>query len=151
MLTWEKLHREMVYENGRLFWRKPGQGRRVDGNVGTVDREGYVRINFLREHYMEHRLIWLYHYGVMPTGQLDHINQDPSDNRIENLREVTNRENNLNKKQSNRTIPPNIYFHHGKYRVDILYKGTRYKSISYKTVEEAIEERELLLEKAGLT
>ena len=43
-----------------------------------------------------HQLVWVWHKGYWPT-QLDHINGDKSDNRIENLREVTMSENNLNK------------------------------------------------------
>lgn len=46
--------------------------------------------------YPTHRLVWLYHHGVMPSGHIDHINGDPDDNRIENLRDVSvmvNRQN----------------------------------------------------------
>ncbi len=38
-----------------------------------------------------HRLVWLAFYG--PSYELDHINRDKSDNRIENLRAVTHSEN----------------------------------------------------------
>jgi hypothetical protein len=44
-----------------------------------------------------HRVIWAHRYGRLPTGQLDHINGDKHDNRIENLREVTDSENKMNK------------------------------------------------------
>ena len=43
-----------------------------------------------------HHIVWVWHKGYWPT-QLDHINGDVADNRIENLREVTQSENNLNR------------------------------------------------------
>lgn len=150
MITQEMLKREMVYRDGQLLWLKPAQGRRLSGRAGTLDKEGYVRIKLLGKDYMAHRLVWLYFNGVFPEGQLDHENRKPADNRIENLSEATNRENNLNKEQSERLIPHNIYRDRGGYRVDIQYKGTRYRSKTMKTVEEAVEAREALLLEAGL-
>lgn len=47
--------------------------------------------------YKEHKLIWLYHYGEWPNGNLDHINTIPDDNRIENLREATHQQNMFNR------------------------------------------------------
>ena len=43
-----------------------------------------------------HRAVWAWHYGRFPDRQLDHINDNPTDNRIENLREVSGSENMLN-------------------------------------------------------
>jgi hypothetical protein len=44
-----------------------------------------------------HKLIYLYHHGVVPD-QLDHINRDSTDNRIENLRPVNSFENTCNRR-----------------------------------------------------
>lgn len=49
-----------------------------------------------------HRLAWLYVHGRWPRDYIDHINGDPSDNRLENLRECSHMQNCFNrKKQSN--------------------------------------------------
>jgi len=48
--------------------------------------------------YLSHRLAWFLHYGVWPTDQIDHINNIRDDNRILNLREATNFENQGNRK-----------------------------------------------------
>ena len=45
---------------------------------------------------MAHRLAWLYVHGAWPEKQLDHINRDKDDNRINNLREVDNKQNQEN-------------------------------------------------------
>ena len=53
---------------------------------------------FLREH----RVVWEEHNGPIPEGmQIDHINGDKQDNRIENLRLATNQQNSCNRKGAN--------------------------------------------------
>jgi len=54
---------------------------------------GYKRISINNVRYTSHRLAWLYMYGLWPKGKLDHINRIRDDNRINNLREVTNSQN----------------------------------------------------------
>lgn len=48
--------------------------------------------------YAIHRLIWLWHYGEYPE-QIDHINRDGLDNRIENLRLATACQNMMNRRR----------------------------------------------------
>lgn len=47
---------------------------------------------------MAHRIIWLLAYGELPKNQIDHINGIPDDNRLDNLRSVSHRQNALNQK-----------------------------------------------------
>lgn len=56
-----------------------------------------VRVNGSRIY--EHRAIWKMHMGADPIGEIDHINRIPTDNRIENLRDVDNRVNALNRRR----------------------------------------------------
>jgi len=64
------------------------------------DKRGYQDFGFRHcgrmRFLLMHRAIWVWHYGCFPTMTIDHINGDKSDNRIENLREVSDRENKLN-------------------------------------------------------
>lgn len=46
-----------------------------------------------------HRIVWIMHNGEIPFGMhIDHINHNRKDNRIQNLRLVTNGENHKNTK-----------------------------------------------------
>lgn len=62
-------------------------------------KKGYLTGKILDQSTSAHRLAWCYHYGRWPNSQIDHINGDPADNRIENLREVTGSENKKNIKR----------------------------------------------------
>jgi hypothetical protein len=59
--------------------------------------KGYWMLHVDGGMYYAHRLAWLYVYGAWPSAQIDHINRQRGDNRIANLREVTNRQNHQNR------------------------------------------------------
>jgi hypothetical protein len=88
-----RLQQALLYDNesGIFRWK-------VDGRLaGTLTAYGYVRIEIDGKPYLAHRLAWLWVHGMLPTKQVDHINRDRLDNRIENLREASNQENSRNK------------------------------------------------------
>lgn len=102
MLTQEYLKTILNYnkETGiftRLRINKYSTRVKIEDKVGTIDGDGYRRIYIFYKHYLAHRLAWLYVYGELPKGQIDHLNGIRDDNRIENLRNVTSRENNQNR------------------------------------------------------
>ena len=67
---------------------------------GYDDKDGYlvldVRIKNGRECVKLHQVAWVLVYGTFPK-QIDHMNGNPRDNRIENLREVSFSENDANR------------------------------------------------------
>ena len=64
--------------------------------LNYLNHHGYLVGWILGRRYQSHRVAWAIHYGEWPDGQIDHINHDRSDNRITNLRVVTNQENHKN-------------------------------------------------------
>ena len=80
---------------GEFSWKC--YGRYSCKKAGSPHSRGYVSVAVLKKKYLAHRLAWLYIHGEFPKNQLDHINRNRSDNRIDNLREATNSENCQNK------------------------------------------------------
>jgi len=70
--------------------------------VGCIDSQGYLFIGIGEKYYYGHRLAWLYMYGYTPENDIDHINRDRLDNRIDNLRHVSRTCNYINSKVSTR-------------------------------------------------
>ena len=69
--------------------------------AGSKHNMGYVRVYMLGKNYLQHRLVWLWMNGSFPENDIDHINHIKTDNRIENLRDATRKENLRNCKKSN--------------------------------------------------
>jgi len=91
MLTQERVQHLFTYDgkNGLLI-RNFGTGRAKGGKASlSKDKDGYNVIGIDNKLYRTHRVIWLYVYGEFPYGFLDHINRIRTDNRVENLREVS--------------------------------------------------------------
>ena len=104
-LTAEYLRSILHYdpETGIFTWKVRTSNRVKVGDVaGSPDDLGYLLISIQNRNYKAHRLAWLYVYGEWPKDQIDHINRDRADNRIENLREVTNKQNQQNTSKSSR-------------------------------------------------
>ena len=71
--------------------------------AGSFDNKGYFKIGVLGKDYSAHRLAWYLLKGSFPEKQIDHINGVRTDNRIVNLREVTNAQNQQNIKKARGT------------------------------------------------
>lgn len=64
--------------------------------AGTKNKLGYLVLRVDGRLYACHRLAWLYANGQWPEGVIDHVNGSRSDNRIDNLRDVSRRTNQQN-------------------------------------------------------
>lgn len=126
---------------GTLIWKQSGRKRRVGYKVGSLGNHGYLETSINYNRYLVHRLVWLWHTGHFPVEHTDHINHNKQDNRIENLRSVTNGQNNYN--QSKRKKPTTSKYRgvswckaKRKWKASIQVAGI-YKFIGYYTDEKS--------------
>jgi hypothetical protein len=92
VVTQEQLKNLFDYEDGKLIRKKNGKSA-----VITMGTKRYERISVDEKIQALHRMIFLWHHGYLPKT-IDHIDGDRLNNRIENLREVTQQQNCLNSK-----------------------------------------------------
>lgn len=93
-VTQDELKSKLIYfpEDGYFIWKKLGN------RAGYIREDGYKFIRLNNKLYREHRLAWLYVYGEMPSKEIDHIDGNPSNNSISNLRLSTSSQNKCNTK-----------------------------------------------------
>ena len=141
----ERLHYDR--ETGVFTWLDVEvNGYKVrNKRAGCTNGRGYVIIGFsvAGKPYIltAHRLAWLYEYGEFPSGSLDHINHDRTDNRMTNLRIATQRENLRNQSMySNNTTAFNgVHLHKpsNKYQVRITVNNKQKHLGLYDNIEDA--------------
>ena len=78
-----------------FIYNEDGTFTRTDrrNSTGSFDKDGYLIIKIKGKQYKAHRLVFAYFNNRFPEKEIDHINRDRKDNRIENLREVNRTEN----------------------------------------------------------
>lgn len=150
MITAKILRNRLSYdpETGNFTWlpRLDQRVFRLAGKLAGIlvddvyRKRWYIKVDGKR--YLAHRLVWLYVYGRFPPKgmQIDHINGDSSDNRIENLRLATAFQNHANSKiqKGNQTGFKGINrSSSGNYRAQIRHKHKDYQLGTYSTPEEA--------------
>jgi len=113
--------------------------------VGCL-RNGYVSIAVKSRGLMAHRLAWLMHYGEEPPAVIDHIDGDPANNRISNLRAATPAQNAFNKRRAsnNSTGVKGVSLgSNGRYRVRVQ-AGSKSADYEARSLNEAREARQRL-------
>ena len=95
----EFLQEMFKYQDGMLFYKKsPPRTNLVNKRAGAKSSGSYRQVMIGKKRFLEHRLIWILLNGTIEDSLvIDHIDRDPSNNRIENLRAVNQSGNALNR------------------------------------------------------
>lgn len=100
---------------------------------------GRSRIRYRGSRILAHRAAWVIYYGVWPAEFLDHINGDEGDDRIENLREASHKENMRNRKTHSHsgTGVKGVALEDGRFSASISLDGVRQRLGRFGSSSEA--------------
>jgi hypothetical protein len=110
MITQTELKLLFDYVDGKLIAKTNSKTRKIGQTFCSVTEKGYLRGSVNGKSYKAHRLIFLYYHGYMPL-QIDHIDGNPANNKIENLREATSAQNNQNRKVTSSSGIKGVVWH----------------------------------------
>jgi len=145
-ITQKRLKEVLHYnpETGDFTW-KVFLGGVKTGDIAGCKGRRYRQIRVDNEQYMAHCLIWLYVHGDFPEDQIDHINHDGFDNRLVNLRAVTqvvnHRNRSFSKNNTSGVMGVHWYKSHSRWRATIMINGKHKYLGLFKTISEAVSIR----------
>lgn len=102
-------------ENGKLFWKERSPNMFLEKkkspehccaiwNANNANKEityknnyGYIVARINRKSYLASRIIWLLNYGENPKFEIDHIDMNKENNKIDNLRPSSRSQNGCNR------------------------------------------------------
>jgi len=141
------------YENDMLFKINKKTKKWICCNHLTPNSKGYNEVRVNDRMMLLHRVVYLFHtpdwniYDSCHDNSIDHINGDKLDNRIENLRVVTNSQNQQNTTHYRCKPIKGVCFLKRKNRwAAQWYENKKPKSKSFKTEQEALEHRAKMVE-----
>lgn len=144
-LTQEQVRGLFSYDpdSGVLRWKKPRYG--PDRSVAGVRHSGgYLSVGINYQHYLVHRVIWLYVHGEHPP-EIDHLNGIRNDNRLVNLRACPRTQNQQNAKlrKDNQAGIPGVNYNArvSRWQVRIQHDNVRYFIGLFERLEDAVAAR----------
>ena len=136
-LNWKWRDRKWFKTNrGFIQWNKRYVGEPAFISVHT---QGYLTGPILGKRYLAHRIIFLWMTGRWPDPEVDHEDQDPSNNRWKNLKEATSQQNNKNqsRRHDNKTGVTGVFETESAFVSYISVDSTRVYLGSFRTLDEA--------------
>lgn len=128
-------------DTGVFTWKVKTKTSNIGEVAGNTNWRGYTSIWINANTYFAHRLAWAVCNGSWPSADIDHINENKSDNRICNLRQANRSQNMFNRgrNKNNTSGFKGVYFCKGtgKWRSQISIYGKSIKIGRFDTKEDA--------------
>lgn len=147
ILNQRYLNKRFLYVDGKLYWRKKsepenkcGWNERFSGKeAGGINDDGYWKIKLDGKWLRRHRIVWVMHKGDSGDKQIDHINGNRLDDRIQNLRKATAQQNAFNRKNqsNNPTGVKGVTFKKGLFQASVVIGRKPRVAGVFQTIEEA--------------
>jgi len=119
------------FVSGRLTWKRREEmssqwnGKHAGATAGST-KNGYKEVSIDNRNYRSHRIIWKLVFGSIPNDmQIDHADGDGMNNRLNNLRLVTNAENQRNRRADTGRKFKGVYKKGNGFKVELTHKGER--------------------------
>ena len=139
----EEIREVLRYEpdTGLFFWTDKGKKHKHSVEITSQDKDNYLIISHKQKQYKAHRLAWLLTHGEWPDV-IDHIDLNPSNNKLSNLRNVgksINGHNIFEARKDNKIGIRGVSAKRNKWRAVINHHGKQKSLGSFNTIEEAQE------------
>lgn len=122
---------------------KPYRSKAELGPIkGSKKKEGHLKVCIAGVEKYFHQIAWFLHYGVWSKKIIDHRDCDPTNKRIDNLREVSKVGNLLNQRNAHHHSKSGLLGAHyrpdkKKYAAEIQSNGVKHRLGLFDTAEEA--------------
>lgn len=121
--------------------------------INCLESNGYIQVRWKGKQYMAHRVIWLMTKGVWPTNHIDHKDHDRTNNRENNLRDVTQGVNNAHK-QNNKSGYSGVFYQkrstNRPWMVQVYTQGRYVTQRSFSDINDAVAHRDSVRKAHGL-
>jgi hypothetical protein len=148
-MTQADVRKALIYDQatGIFTWRQPTKYHpRLAGQRAGCDSTGYVLIRIGTKKMKAHRLAWLYVYGEWPSAMIDHIEGNPTNNAISNLRLATMAQNLANaRRREGKALPKGVRQNGSGFTARIRFEG---KLITIGTFSSSDDAASAYLQKA---
>ena len=159
LIKYNHLSGELIWNERPLDWFKTDNhgktwnSRFANKVITSTNSLGYIRFTLLGKTFLAHRIAWAIYHGKFADGEIDHINHIRNDNRIINLRNITQKQNQQNRAlaKTNKSGFVGVDFvkKHKKFRARIFANDKRICLGMFKNIDEAIEARVFANKKYG--
>ena len=144
MLTQARVRELYNFDGAHLLRSSNRNGQLKGTEPGFLATGGYKQISVDGNIYMYHHIVWLWETGSLPELELDHIDQDKTNNSISNLRECNATINCQNRplRLDNKSGTNGVYSHRNKWKAMIRVNKKLIHLGVFDTKELAIKARE---------